>query len=115
MVQKTAFEVGDGKLIGIQPVHTFQFGDLGEGFFHPEKIGLVVGFDPEFASWSEGPMQSAKERRLNQAAWMVVAFWPRIRKENGGCGNRAVREEMFDQIRVFDAENADIGEVASGH
>ncbi len=110
LIQKTAFEVGHWELTGIWPVDSFKFRDLGERFFHPEEVRLVIGLDPEFAAGGEGLVQSAEERRLDQAARMVVAFGPGVRKKDGGGGNGSVREHVLDQIGVFDPQNADVGE-----
>ena len=56
----------------------------------------------EFAAGGEGLVQSAEERRLDQAAWMMIAFGPGVRKKDGGGRNGAVREHVLDQIGVFD-------------
>ena len=113
-MQPVLFEVGGGVKKGVGgPVEAGELvlagGKAGEGVF---EVGLVVGFEEEFATEGEDAGEAFEEFTLvDEAAGGVAFLWPRVGAEQVQAGHAGGGQEPADGVGAFKAHDAGVGEL----
>ena len=72
------------------------------------KIIFVVSRDAKTSARCEHAMERGEKILRYQTPVMMAAFRPRIRKQQIDDFDRIGRKQIFDRVRTFDAEHAQV-------
>lgn len=113
-VEPVLLEVGGGVEKGVGwPVEAGELvlagGKAGEGVF---EVGLVVGFEEEFAAVGEDAGEAVEELALiDETTGDVALLWPRVGAEEVEAGDAGGGEEPANGVGAFEAHDAGVGKL----
>lgn len=78
----------------------------------PFEVFVVIGLEEELAARFEDVEDGGEELGLNEAAAVMPGLRPRVRAEQVEAGDGGLRQQPFDGVAAFEAEEPDVREAS---